>query len=127
MAVSLGLGLGISVSGTTGGAAPAPTTDRDAILTENNAFLLTENDDYLVRQIASVNVLSTQADDDLITQDGSNIELNGLQFLTTQECSILQTQSGDDLLYTEIEDIQLLLSQAGDIIQTQAGEDLRLG
>ena len=96
MAVSLGLGLGISVSGTTGGAAPAPTIDRDAILTENNAFLFTEDDNYLVRQIASLNILSTQADDDLITQDGSNIELN-LEFLTTQEWAILQTQAGEDL------------------------------
>jgi len=94
MSVSLGLGLGISVSGTTAG---APTIDRYAILTENNAFLLTENGDYLVRQLASLNILITQAGDNLITQDGSNIELNGLEFLATQEWAIVQTQEGEGL------------------------------
>ena len=83
---------------------PATGVDRFGLLLQDGEFLLTQSQEFLVRQIADRNIILTQDGLELITQAGGNLVLHQSS-LNLQEVdgttglglSIL-TQSGGDIL-----------------------------
>ena len=87
---------------------PPPVTpsavDRFGLLLQDGEFLLTQSQEFLVRQIADRNIILTQDGLELITQAGGNIVLHqsslnqqAVNGTTGLGLSIL-TQSGGDIL-----------------------------
>tara|TARA_Y100001937_G_scaffold56698_1_gene77895 strand:- start:298 stop:636 length:339 start_codon:yes stop_codon:yes gene_type:complete len=83
---------------------PTTAVDRFGILLQDGEFLLTQSQEFLVRQIADRNIILTQDGLELITQAGGNLVLHqsslNLQEIdgTTGLGLSILTQSGGDIL-----------------------------
>lgn len=93
-------------AGEGGGGAGEDTglVDRFGILLQDGGFVITQNQEFLVRQIADRNIILTQDGLEILTQSGGNIflqqdslNLSQVDSETGLGLSIL-TQSGGDIL-----------------------------
>ena len=83
---------------------PTPAVDRFGLLLQDGEFLLTQSQEFLVRQIADRNIILTQDGLELLTQAGGNIVIQQSS-LNLQEADgttgiglAILTQSGGDIL-----------------------------